>query len=379
MSIDERLRDGLKGIPIEDQPLDGIKDHVIERGRQVRWTRRIGIALGTATALAAAVLVVPRALEAIGTETDIRPAEPVPSEPSPTHMELLYVLDVVGLGFSSDGLQLFARGEDPRGVVYDVSTGQPIELLEAERGNATVGFSPDGELFVTVKGGRVAVLDTFVNTTATGEELWDFKKACCFVAFSPDGRLLAIPFDGHTRVMDLETGDTVGEFDAFGELVFSPDGRRLLVSSGEEGTVASVFDLDGGHDAVVTLEGPNDGDAFLTTLAWSPDGSTLVTATGDGRAVFWDAATGDERFVISSTEGRFTSLDYGSDPAYLATGSSDGTASVWALTSDGAETILSRDAHIGSEEWLDVELSPDGTRLMTTSARYKTTVWGIVR
>ena len=343
------------------------------RGQRKRLTRRKAGAVGLAAALAiSAAVVAIQASRDPGQGGGTVPAEEGSTAPRVT-------VGSYGFGFSADGSRLFADARAGGGVAYDAATGETLQSVEGERGNATVAFSPDGELFISVHGGEsISVLDTYVNVTATGEELWHFQKACCFAAFSPDGRLLALPFAGHTRVVDLETGEPVNEFDAFGNFAFSPDGQQLMVSSGEEGIVAYVFDVESGGDPVLTLQGDNDGDPLGTMLAWSPDGSTLVTAAVDGDAILWDADTGEEKFAFSSPAGRFTSLAFGSDPVHLATGSSNGTATVWELSTDDAQHIFTRDAHIGTQEWLTVALSPDGTQLMTTSALNETKVWNVV-
>jgi len=345
------------------------------QGQRRRSTRRKAGAVVLAAALAVTAAVV-----AIQASRD--PGQgggTVPAEEGSTAPPL--AVGGYGLGFSADGSRLFVYDDARDGVVYDVATGERLQTVEGERGNATVAFSPDGTLFVTVRGGQsISELDTYVNTTATGEELWHFRKACCFVAFSPDGRLLALPFAGHTRVVDLETGEPADEFDAFGNFAFSPDGQRLIVGSSEEGTVADVFEIGGvGGDPTLSLEGDGAGDPLETKVAWSPDGSTLVTATGDGDAVLWDAETGEEEFAISSPAGPFTSLAFGFDPAHFATSSSDGTATVWELSTDDARPIFTRAIHIGTEEWLAVALSPDGTQLMTTGALDQTKVWSVVQ
>jgi WD40 repeat protein len=288
----------------------------------------------------------------------------------------LYTVVNSGYGFSADGTRLFALGD--AGYVYDAATGDPLDTVRGDRGNATIAFSPDGSLFVTVRGGRsTGLLDTYVFETASGRELWDFRKACCFVAFSPDGRFLALPRDGRTRVVDLATGTPVNEFDAFGRFVFSPDGRQLLIASGDPGVVAEIFDVfSRSSDPVLRLRGNNDGGAFSTQVAWSPDGATVVTATGDGKAIGWGALGGSKRFAIRSPAGRITSVAFGTSPTRLATGSSDGTGTVWDVSSSPARSVFS--VRVGVDDgWLAVALSPDGSRLMTAAAGQNTSVWGI--
>jgi WD40 repeat protein len=348
------------------------------RGQRRRSKRRKAAAVGLVAALAiTAAVVAIQATRDTGGSGGAVPAHQGSEAP-------VITVSGNGFGFSADGTRLFADDGAGGGVVYDAISGQPLQTVEGERGDGTVGFSPDGELFVTVRGcgkcNQISphnALHTYVNDTATGEQLWDFQKACCFVAFSPDGRLLALPFAGHTRVVDLETGEPVNEFDAFGSFTFSPDGRQLIVGSAEKGTVAHAFDVGGpGGEPVLTLRGDNGGEAF-GPLAWSPDGSKLVTVTSAGDAVVWDAATGAEMFAISSPGGRINSLAFGANSVDLAAGSSDGTAIVWELSGAGAEPIFTRDAHVGKSP--GVALSPDGTRLMTADEQGKTKVWSTSR
>jgi len=347
------------------------------QGQRRRSARRKAGAVGLAAALAiTAAVVAIQATRDTGGGGGAVPAHEGSEAP-------VITVSGNGLGFSADGSRLFADGQAGGGVVYDAATGERLQTVEGERGVGTVAFSPDGELFVTARGcGKCdqkstdKALHTYVNDTATGEQLWDFQKACCFVAFSPDGRFLALPFAGHTRVVDLETGEPVNEFDAFGNFTFSPDGRQLIVGSAEKGTVAHVFDVGGpGGAPVLTLRGDNGGEAF-GPLAWGSDGSKLVTVTGAGDVVVWDAATGAEMFAISSPAGRINSLAFGANSMDLAAGSRDGTAIVWELSGDGAEPIFTRDAHVG--KFPGVALSPDGTRLMT-AGEHGTTIWSISR
>ena len=83
------------------------------------------------------------------------------------------------------------------------------------------------------------------------------------------------------------------------------------------------------------------------------------------------------RLAIASPAGRITGVAFGSSPQLLATGSSDGTAIVWRLSSSAATRIFSRRVVMGTERWLGVALSSDRHLLMATNARFETTVWSL--
>jgi hypothetical protein len=77
MSLDERLRQGLEGLDaLEGAPPDEVVDAVLGRGRRSRWARRI-VAGGVTLAVAIAGFVVaPKALDALTSYRENRPASP---------------------------------------------------------------------------------------------------------------------------------------------------------------------------------------------------------------------------------------------------------------------------------------------------------------
>jgi WD40 repeat protein len=236
-----------------------------------------------------------------------------------------------------------------------------------------IAFGPDAEVFATATGDP-RCCRTYVYETATGRELFEIPGACCFAVFSPDGRRIAVPSNNHTQILRVPGGHLVGELNATGAMAFSPDGRQLAVASDDEGVVARVFDLSAKDDRVLTIRG-DAADPTLTQIAWSPDGSTLIAATDDRVAVSWDAMTGEIKLVIASPSGRITWAAYGSIPGRVATGSSDGTAIVWDISTSEPQPIFIRHVEMGDADRLYVALSPDGTQLMATGD--ETTVWDI--
>jgi hypothetical protein len=382
MSLDRRLREGLdrsSGM-IDERDVGRVLGGIVREARRRLLARRI---LATATVLAitlVAFLLGPRALDALSGPEQPRPAD----TGGATNGGALFVVDGDGYGFTSDGgrLLVLAGGE---GRVVDAASGELLRSVDAGPGDGAVGFSPDGDLFVTARGcgqcdqeSPVQFLHTHVIQTSTGQELWDFRKACCFVAFSPNGRLLALPHAGRTQVIDLRTGEPVNEFDVFGSFAFSPDGQQLVVASGDEGIFAHVFDVGELSDGrpVVTLHG-DVADPSAITFAWSPDGSTLVTSMDSPEAIVWDAVTGEQMLTVPSSSGPITSVDFASDAGLLATGSSDGTAIVWDLSNRDASPIATRNVEMSGQDWLTVTLSPDGSHLMASNAA-ESRVWQIM-
>jgi WD40 repeat protein len=141
---------------------------------------------------------------------------------------------------------------------------------------------------------------------------------------------------------------------------FDPSGARIVIGSDSEPT-AMVVDIATG-EPVLALEGHRGG---ITDVAWSPDGSSIASASYDGTTRIFDASTGGLRFAFQAGGGHVYDLDWSPDATRLVTGDSDGAARVWRLTEGGPReefTLSSQDTRNGVA---GVAFSPGGTRVLT--------------
>eukprot|EP01137_Pigoraptor_chileana_P025186 Opistho-2@94276 len=76
----------------------------------------------------------------------------------------------------------------------------------------------------------------------------------------------------------------------------------------------------------VTLGG-HSGEVL--SVAYSPDGQTVATGSGDCTARVWDAATGQCKLTLSGHSDAVASVAFSPDGRTIATGSDDKTARVW--------------------------------------------------
>jgi WD40 repeat protein/serine/threonine protein kinase len=104
----------------------------------------------------------------------------------------------------------------------------------------------------------------------------------------------------------------------------------------------------------------------VTGLAFSPDGRTLASASGDGSVKLWDAATGQTRRTFRRHKGGVSAVAYSPDGKTLADG--------------GNLEIILRDLATGAERWRAsfgcacVAFSPDGKALAAGSVSGEGTV-----
>ncbi|MBX7133926.1 MAG: TIR domain-containing protein [Fimbriimonadaceae bacterium] len=103
----------------------------------------------------------------------------------------------------------------------------------------------------------------------------------------------------------------------------------------------------------------------VRAVAFSPDGTHILTGSDDGKARIWMRnGTASPTVLDNKVEfSHVTSVAFDPDGSHVAIGSDDGTAVVWPFGSDEKPFVL--DGHGGSV--YSVFYSTDGTRLGTTS------------
>jgi WD40 repeat protein/serine/threonine protein kinase len=312
---------------------------------------------------------------------------------------------LVSVAFSRDGKPLAVcrakAGEVMELSLWDLTDGTRTGRFQGPKGQWIGGgaLSPDGGLLAVVAGGdRILVWDVvrqelkhevalrlfssarYVRFSGDGRLLLcnhidgfvvydtaDFQRTFALRTdenfahtFSPKGALLAVasPYGGSVRLFNLanhrqeEVAVLRAPVDETGRVVFSGDGRKLIVAAGRS---MRVWDLGGSGEKVLTA----GHDAGINSLAFSPNGK-LLASCGRGSSVrLWDAVTGQPVKTFAVSASSFMKfLAFSPDGQQLAVG--DGADfRCWDVAS-GKKAAQPRG--LGVSAVRGVAFSPDGRR-----------------
>lgn len=194
---------------------------------------------------------------------------------------------ITGIVFSSDGKRVFTGSDIPwqnhrtRIVAWNITTAKPLAVLEAPEQQGLRALSLDNRTLATVG-------------TDHSIQLWDVsEKALQGVA-----------------IQLKQQAEAVRNGTAKGKNKPATEPR-------------------------VTLRGHA---AYVTSVAFHPDGKILATASRDGTLKLWDVATGEVRLTLEGHQANITTLTFTPDGNSLISADNSGLVKRWRATATGERT-----------------------------------------
>jgi WD40 repeat protein len=271
---------------------------------------------------------------------------------------------VLSAQFSPDGQWVLTTCADESAHLWEARTGRRITEPLSHAGSWAF-FSPDGLRIATVSAQKVVRLWDFVGAPQLPEAFVSAPNTADAARFSPDGKRVAVAHrDGTIRFYDAASArplstslsSRIGTF--IGELVFSPDGSRLVASAifGP----AEIWDVKTGKMLAGSI--PN---ASWSAPCFSPDGSRLLTWSISNSARVFDARTGKPVGAPLQHKDRVGAAEFSPDGRLVVTVSADRTRRVW-QTETGEPLVPS--IEIQEQDYGNglARFSPDGARIATT-------------
>ena len=144
----------------------------------------------------------------------------------------------------------------------------------------------------------------------------------------------------------------VGHAHSVWSLAFTPDGSHIV--SGSLDCTIRIWDVATGR-----LERTLPGEVMVNAVAVTPDGRWIVSGGQDGKVGVWDFATGHRERVLEGHTSRVAVVAATPDSRWIVSGSEDRTLRVWDLASGKLLHVL--EGHVG--EIVQAAITPDGRRL----------------
>ncbi len=265
-----------------------------------------------------------------------------------------------------------ATGDDDGNVkIYDLTTGQVSKTLSGHRFYVYgVDFSPDGTRLVSCGyQGQVKLWDIesgkSVNLPGNSDNYVYAAK------FSPNGKVIASAsyYDTSLHVWDANTGKLLNNLSpgrsylyAY-DIAWSPDGSGLITAGSDD---LVIWNMTTGRRS-----GLIDHRSSIRTCAFSPNGRHIVTAGYNKTINFFDTSTGNALGTLQGHTDTILSVAFSPDGKRLVSGSEDGTAKVWDV--GAARGLMNLTGHGGYV--YDVAYSPTGNLIATAGGDSRVIIW----
>jgi WD40 repeat protein len=228
--------------------------------------------------------------------------------------------------FRADGKALLTASWDKTARIWDIATGKPLGPPLQHRAQVESGdLSPDGAMAITLCQRRPRCWFTASGMESSLIKFRDSVRAA--VAFSPDGKwVAAAEEDRLVQLWDRQTKRRGHTFrcprDAGHLLTLRLSSDSALLAAGYEQGIIQLWDTRTGQE-LHTLSGSRERIQFV---AISPDGTTLASGSERSPVVrLWDVRTGQEVASLEGhTVGHVTSLAFTSDGTMLISATADG-------------------------------------------------------
>ncbi len=281
------------------------------------------------------------------------------------------------LAFSPDGNTIVCGNGNGNIQLWDTRTIKLISTLTGHTKRVkSIAYSPDGNTIATASWDKTVRLWNATNgkTKAILTGYIEINAA----AYSPHGNMIVTGSrDGKVQMWDVQTAEIKTTFSAdnygrISRVAYSPDGKTIAVASPYHTEVFLLDAQTGKHKATLKHIGfidsifmlLQDPEYDMTSLTYSPDGSTIVTALDcytheKGTVYLWNAKTGKRNRVIYKGKGGVRTAVFSDDGTrIIATGDWKKKKRVWNAKTGKELTPTPTDIPRGSKRLLH---SPDGT------------------
>ncbi|KAF5324287.1 hypothetical protein D9619_011432 [Psilocybe cf. subviscida] len=150
-------------------------------------------------------------------------------------------------------------------------------------------------------------------------------------------------------------------------VAFSQDGSHIVSGSGDN--TVRIWNVTTGETEAV-LKGHT---SHVESVAFSQDGSHIVSGSWDNTVRIWNVTTGETEAVLKGHTNSVTSVAFSQDGSHIVSGSYDNTVRIWNVTTGETEAVLK-----GHTRYVtSVAFSQDGSHIVSGSWDNTVRIWNV--
>lgn len=279
--------------------------------------------------------------------------------------------DIYTLSASPDGSKFAMVSDDNRVRIYDSKTMEEIWKVKLPDDGQVIDWSPDGKFLATASDDK----NLYILRAEDGKierKIPVARLGHTPITFTRDGTKVISGGDQLLHVHDVKTGERVVPTlglpvnpNGFEYAVVGNGGTLVMTGGGDELHVWSTDEPDGsrrkfseprdisamvlsrdgqflalgGEGGDISVRNTNDFKIVTTLstgrrvngLVFTPDGTGLVSAGDDDRAIHWHLESGRKLRVFTGSSGNLSDLGISEDGEVIVTTGNDRTVRMWSM------------------------------------------------
>ncbi len=272
---------------------------------------------------------------------------------------------ITALSYADSGATLAAGGINGLVRIHTLGEGIARSLNGGAPTHQYLAFLSDTRLAAVSDSGAVMVLTVAGQNMGESRQIEGLGGLALTLDVSRDGRLLAAGDErGDIAIWDARSFELQRTLRGLGgpvyALAFNRDGSRIAAVTNQPADLPKVMVWDvASGDALATFSGHT---APITAIEMPAGAGLVASASSDGSLRIWEADSGEEvrSLVAPIEEGWYSSLAFSPDGTMMVTGSAGGRVEFWSAA-DGARLNGVDLSAYGSV--LGLAFRPDGGQL----------------
>ncbi|KAI8812140.1 WD40-repeat-containing domain protein [Cladochytrium replicatum] len=278
--------------------------------------------------------------------------------PTPRHGD-----SVVSVGFNADGHYAASGGMDGKIFVFRTSNGEIVNQLEGSAEVTWIDWHPSGNILLAGQSDGSVWMWTIPG--AAVRTFFGHSGPVSCGGFDRDGKKIVTGSeDGSVYIWDPRTGTATHKITrddarfAIGRVISLGFGNDSVLVGGDEGA-CRLIQLSSGR----VLGALNDHTSCVEAIAFCESLPLAATAGVDDKICIWDLNSSRVRHTFKHSDTVTAILFHPIEHYLLLSASADMSVKMWDVRS--GEMVKDWGGH--QDMILDLAITPDGTKFVTTS------------